>query len=238
MTDMAMHQDMSEPRTLSQAAVQASLPASRRSLGRRISSLFARGCFGGVVLAGAFLLGLSGFAASVRDLSQAPEPRAADAIVVLTGGSQRISEALEMLQSGKGRRLLISGVNEGVTAGTLAGVSAVDMDTFACCVDLDYRARNTVGNAFEIRRWAAERGYRSLIVVTSAYHMPRTLTEITAAAPDLAVSARPVATPGLDLRRWWADRETARLLAGEYLKYMVSALRVRLGFTASASSAR
>src|SRR5271163_1424389 len=44
----------------------------------------------------------------------------ADGIVVLTGGTSRVADALELLSSGRGKRLLITGVNPGTTTGDIA----------------------------------------------------------------------------------------------------------------------
>lgn len=189
-----------------------------------------------VLAAAAFVAGVSDFAARVGDL-RANAARA-DAIVALTGGPHRIAEAVLLLREGRADRLLISGVNTEVSPAKLAEATAVEAKLFACCVDLDYRARDTIGNAAEIARWARERGFRSLIVVTSSYHMPRTLNELTAAAPDLTLTPHPVATPGLVFERWWMDRDGVRLLAGEYLKYVASAVRLRLGFAGAAATTR
>ena len=65
---------------------------------------------------------------------------------------------------------------------------------FNCCVDLGFEAEDTVGNAQEIAAWADAKGYDSLIVVTSDYHMPRALTEIRAAAPGVELTAYAVET--------------------------------------------
>ena len=104
--------------------------------------------------------------------------RNADGIVVLTGGNSRVTDALELLASGRGKRLLITGVNPGTTTGDIAPRSRRLRSRLACCVDLDYSALNTLGNAVQARQWAVEHGFHSLIVVTSAYHMPRALAEL------------------------------------------------------------
>jgi len=54
---------------------------------------------------------------------------------------------------------------------------------FECCVDLDYTAVNTIGNAVETRRWALNHGFHSLVVVTSNYHMPRAMLELSHQLP-------------------------------------------------------
>ena len=80
--------------------------------------------------------------------------RNADGIVVLTGGTSRVTDALELLAAGRGKRLLITGVNPGTTTGDIARQVADYNRMLACCVDLDYSALNTLGNAVQTRRWA------------------------------------------------------------------------------------
>src|SRR6202034_2970736 len=80
--------------------------------------------------------------------------RNADGIVVLTGGTSRVTDALELLASGRGKRLLISGVNPGTTTADIAHQVSGFSRIPSCCVDLDYSAINTLGNAVETRRWA------------------------------------------------------------------------------------
>ena len=66
---------------------------------------------------------------------------------------------------------------------------------------------------------ADAKGYDSLIVVTSDYHMPRALTEIRAAAPGVRLTPYAVETPSLDNSRWWRAAVTARRMTLEYMKY-------------------
>ena len=105
-----------------------------------------------------------------------------------------------------------------------------------CCVDLDRKATNTIGNAVETSHWAHEKGYVSLIVVTSHYHMPRALQEFHAEDPRLRLIPYPVVPVGLDLRHWWTDPTTIRLLFGEWIKYHGVRLRIALGMGGDAMS--
>ncbi|MGA2895268.1 MAG: YdcF family protein [Xanthobacteraceae bacterium] len=153
--------------------------------------------------------------------------RGADGIVVLTGGTSRVSDALELLSSGRGKRLLITGVFPGTTTGDIAH-EVVNYDRLlACCVDLDYSALNTLGNAVQARRWALEHGFHSLIVVTSAYHMPRALAELAHQLPDAALIPFPVVSDRLRIEPWWSNGATTRLVLSEYLKYLAAKLRMR-----------
>ena len=173
----------------------------------------------------AVVAGFVVFANSVVATHAPADPRA-EGIVVLTGESQRIDDALRLLAEGRASRLLISGVNPSVSAGALANTVDPQMEAvLACCVDLGRDARDTSGNAAETRTWADERGFRSLIVVTSDYHMPRSLAELSGALPGVTLVPYPVASTNLKLDAWWSDGHAFDLLLREYGKYLVAAVR-------------
>ena len=171
-----------------------------------------------------------GFIAFLSQLrgSEVKPARTADGIVVLTGGSSRVSDAMELLAAGYGKRLLISGVHPTNDVHDLARTLPDNHKLLNCCVDLDRSAINTRSNAAETRRWARERGFTSLIVVTSNYHMPRAIVELSHAMPD--VTLIPFAVVGDKWREepWWTSSATLRLLLSEYAKYVAAEVRVRL----------
>ncbi len=183
------------------------------------------------VLCGAIAaLTFAGFLNFVRLVPEAEmtTPPPGDGIVALTGGAERLSDALRLLASGRGKRLLISGVHPETTERELSRAQP-DYAAFArCCVDLGRRALNTAGNAVETRRWAESHGFRSLIVVTSGYHMPRTLMELGREMPNIALIPYAVVTDRLRGEPWWRDWDAAKLLAFEYVKYVAAVVRVRL----------
>jgi uncharacterized SAM-binding protein YcdF (DUF218 family) len=162
--------------------------------------------------------------------------RNADGIVALTGGASRISDAIELLAAGRGKRLLISGVNRATTSGEISRLNPEYGRIVSCCVDFD-RSLNTLGNAIETRRWAESRGFRSLIVVTSSYHMPRALAEIAHQLPDVALLPFPVIAEKLHAEPWWTHGPTMKLMLSEYLKYVVARMRIRLDPPAAARAA-
>lgn len=183
--------------------------------------------FIGAIAAALLFAGFLNFVRLLPGEEQAA-PAAGDGIVALTGGAERLSDALRLLASGRGKRLLISGVHPETTERELARAQP-DYAAFArCCVDLGRRALNTAGNAVETRRWAVGHGFRSLIVVTSGYHMPRTMMELHREMPDVELIPYAVVTDRLRGEPWWRDFATARLLAGEYVKYVAALVRVRL----------
>lgn len=150
-------------------------------------------------------------------------PNAADGIIVLTGGTERrIVEGVRLLKAGYAPRLLISGVNHTINRNVL--LARYDAET-ACCVDLGYRAQDTIGNAAEARDWAARHGFNRLIVVTSSYHMPRSLAELAIAMPHAHLAAHPVLPLGLSQGGWWLRPSAARMLATEYLKLLSTYVR-------------
>jgi uncharacterized SAM-binding protein YcdF (DUF218 family) len=160
----------------------------------------------------------------------------ADGIVVLTGGTARVSDALELLSSGRGKRLLITGVNPDTTTTDIAR-QVLDYDrVLACCVDLDYSAVNTLGNAVQARRWALAHRFQSLIVVTSAYHMPRALAELAHQLPDVSLIPYPVVSDRLRTEPWWSNGATTRLVLSEYLKYLAAKVRMRFDSFAETSA--
>ena len=189
-----------------------------------------------IVFVGA-AVGFVGFISPLRGAEVKPAGKA-DGIVVLTGGSSRVSDAMELLAGGYGKRLLISGVHPTNAASdisrSLPDNSLPDNQTpdnltlLSCCVDLDRSAVNTRSNAAETRRWAHERGFKSLIVVTSNYHMPRAIVELSHAMPDIALIPYAVVGDKWRDEPWWTSGATVRLLLSEYVKYVAAEVRVRL----------
>jgi uncharacterized SAM-binding protein YcdF (DUF218 family) len=154
--------------------------------------------------------------------------RNADGIVVLTGGASRIFDAMELLAAGRGKRLLISGAaNPASTAGEISRLNPRYARMVTCCVDFD-GSQNTVGNAIETRRWTESHGFHSLIVVTSSYHMPRALAEISHQLPDVALVPFPVIAEKVHGDAWWTRGTSARLVFSEYLKYLAVRTRIWL----------
>lgn len=180
-------------------------------------------------LAGALIAGLAaGFYVFVNELpvSETRTSRSADGIVVLTGGAFRIADAIELLAEKRGQRLLISGVNPATKPEELKKQIPDFARLSECCIDLGHAAQNTAGNAVETAAWARKHGFRTLLVVTSAWHMPRALLELGREMPDIALVPYPVVTERMREQSWWSDPQTVRLLVFEYLKYLATLARI------------
>jgi uncharacterized SAM-binding protein YcdF (DUF218 family) len=171
------------------------------------------------------MLYLAGFVVFVMSLpAVAPQSARAQGIVALTGGDERLAAAVGLLENRSAERLLISGVHPSTTKEEIKKLSHGG-PRFDCCADLGYAAENTRGNAQEAAAWARKHNYKSLIVVTARYHMPRSLTEFEAAMPGVKLQPYPVDPEDIDLAGWWHDPRALRVLQGEYAKYIAATLR-------------
>jgi uncharacterized SAM-binding protein YcdF (DUF218 family) len=168
-----------------------------------------------------WVVGLLTFASRVADSTPAPDPQAADGVVALTGASTaRLTAAVRLLETGKARRALISGVNQKASRADIRGVTRATRRYYDCCVDLGFRATDTVGNARETAAWVRAHDYRTLIVVTSDFHIPRAMLELRAAMPGVRLQAYPVKSEELDADHWWRNAGDARRMVIEYCKYL------------------
>lgn len=185
-------------------------------------------------LFGLWLGGLVWFAATLPDAVDDPETPT-DAIVVLTGGSERLSTGIDLLRHKRGRKLFVSGVYRGVEVAELLKVSRQAPEEVECCIVLGYAAESTEGNAVETAAWMSAEKFRSLRLVTGSYHMRRSLLEFQRAMPDVAVVPHPVFPTMVKQDEWWMWPGTAHLIATEYMKYLVALGRQTLGVTGGSS---
>ncbi len=146
--------------------------------------------------------------------------RPTDAIVVLTGGAERVETGLSLLEEGAAPRLLISGVAPRLGLAELARTHGRDAAALEGRVTLGHVATTTRGNAMEIAAWvrAQPRPVASLRVVTAGYHMPRATLELRRALPGVELVPHPVG-PSVLRDGVMPLPRVARLLAGEYVKY-------------------
>jgi uncharacterized SAM-binding protein YcdF (DUF218 family) len=181
-------------------------------------------CFSAAIALAAMVGGFLSFASIVHNMEKPETLPAADGIVVWTGaGGGRLEAATDLLEQGKGERLLISGVNEKNSRDDIMDLLGAPAPLAACCIDLDYAAQNTIGNARETAAWTGALGYEHIILVTSAYHMPRATVEIGHAAGRIRITRYPVTS--LDNGPWWKDKKQLTRYANEYGKLIGSLLR-------------
>jgi uncharacterized SAM-binding protein YcdF (DUF218 family) len=171
-----------------------------------------------------YLAGFVGFIATLPDPVLNTKLGQADGIVALTGEDERLIPAVALLEDGVAKRLLISGVFPETTKSDLKELTHGG-PRFDCCADLGFRARDTRGNAKEAAAWAKANKFRTLIVVTASYHMPRSLVEFSAAMPNVKLVAYPIDTDPANptfLKRWGR-------MHSEYAKFLASEVSLAFG---------
>ena len=178
-----------------------------------------------LLLVALFAGGFGWFASKVSHMTTPANPVKADAIIVLTGGQARLDAALDLLASGKGERLLISGVHPSATRRQLQAATGGDKSLFSCCVDIDRAALDTIGNAEESAKWVESHAYGSVILVTNNYHMPRSLLEMGRLLHGAKLEPYPVVNTNLDNGDWLTKPEALRVLLTEYSKYLLALAR-------------
>lgn len=180
---------------------------------------------GALALGVAFVAGFGLFADHIGGLVAPADPKPADAIIVVTGGQSRIDAAVDLLKTGKGKRLLISGVNPMADREDLRAATGGDKSLFSCCVDIDHAALDTIGNAEESAKWVREHAFGSVILVTNNYHIPRTMLEMRRLLQDEDLQPYPVVNTRLDGGSWLTKPEAIRVLFTEYTKYLAAVAR-------------
>ena len=178
-----------------------------------------------ILIIAAFLIsGFITFANKVSNMTAPANIGVADGIVVWTGkGGDRLSHAGRLLTEGLGERLLVSGVNEALTEDAVYELLMLQGGKGDCCVDIDYKALDTIGNAKETHHWMTSLGYEHIILVTSAYHMPRAEIEISALSGRVRITPYPVAYDPEG--PWWEDGLRRKRLIQEYGKLLLTYLR-------------
>lgn len=147
-----------------------------------------------------------------------------DAIIVLTGGADRIEAGLELFAAGHAKNLFISGVHPSVKKHEITAQWHGNKLLPKCCLILGQQAKTTVENASESREWAQKNNVTSTILVTSNYHMPRALMEFNAALPDTFILSHPIAQEDLKPN----DKHLWKLMFSEYHKLLLRWVQLKI----------
>jgi len=161
-----------------------------------------------------------GIPSSVED-----EDSRTDAVVVLTGGAGRLRAGVDLLEQKQAKKLFVSGVYRGVDVQQILRLLRRQKGELDCCMVLGHTADDTRGNAQETARWMREQKFTSLRLVTSNYHMRRSLLEFRRAMPGLRIVPHPTFQPGFKAHGWWNWPGTLQLVVTEYTKYLVALMR-------------
>ncbi|MFO0388502.1 MAG: YdcF family protein [Alphaproteobacteria bacterium] len=175
-----------------------------------------------------WVAGLIWFVAQMPEKQTANAPNAG-AIIVLTGGTGRIEHGINLLLDRKAEKLFISGANAEVSYDHVVRFTPKNKRDYVrknsgTKVILGKAADNTIGNAEETKQWLATQKYKSILLVTSHYHMPRSISEFKALMPELVIIPEPVIVNGFK-SHWWMTNENRKIVLSEYHKYLISKLR-------------
>lgn len=196
-----------------------SIPSPHRR--RRIAPLAGVMAILLLLVVGAWGYGLARFAEAIPE-TVSDGDTTTDAIVVLTGGSERLSTGLQLLADDKAGKVFVSGVHESVDIAELLKTVGNSPEDLEARVETGHGAQDTAGNAVETAAWMRDHGYHSLRLVTASYHMPRSLFEFRFALPDATVVPHPVFPDHVKQERWWLWPGTTALIIGEYHKFLLA----------------
>lgn len=149
-----------------------------------------------------------------------------DAIVALTGGKNRIAEAAQMMDKGLAKKMFISGVQKDTSLKEISRIQKVNMPPKGK-IEMEDKSTNTVENAIETNEWIKKNNVKSIRLVTSNYHIPRSVEEFRALNPKLLIIIHPVYSENVS-SQWWKNKGSFCLLASEYNKFLYVYVRNKL----------
>ncbi|MBA2920628.1 YdcF family protein [Sphingomonas sp. MAH-20] len=172
------------------------------------------------LLSALILAWVIGFVVFVGLLPRPAGDQRTDGIIVLTGGPKRIERGLTLMQAGKAKRMLVSGVNMEVARRDFLKIYRPPLPLFDCCIDLGHEAVDTRSNAAESADWIETHHYRSIRLVTTDWHMRRARFELRQALPEQVAIVTDAVHSEPDLK----------VLLTEYHKYLLRRAAALAGY--------
>lgn len=156
---------------------------SRRKVRSRVN--LARGVT--AIVAGLILALISSFSYFLIQIeaSERAKPPKSDAIVAFSGDPKRIVVALDLLVKGFASQLIIVGQDN---SDKVAEIRSTNGALFDCCVKVDSRSENTAEDAILAKWLLKASGARSIILVTSSFHVPRARREMQMQVPEIDIA--------------------------------------------------
>ena len=173
-----------------------------------------------LLLLGFLFFGFAKFSYVISQTKMVEDEKKFDAIVALTGGRERIRTAVTMLEKGLAKKLFISGVNKNVNLEEILKQMNIPHNEIHNRIFIGYEAKNTKENALETSKWVLENKFNDIVLVTSAYHMPRSYLELKRKLPQTNIYKYPVFSENINHDKWWKWSGATSLIVMEYLKYI------------------
>jgi len=147
-----------------------------------------------------------------------------DAVVILTGGSLRLEEGLSIFSAFNSKKLLISGIGDGVTVKDLLGASNSEhlLDKVGAEVVLGNIATSTITNALETKIFMELNNFSSMRLVTSNYHIPRSKLIFEHIMPNKSIIYHPVYSVNFCKEGYYISPRSFMMVASEYNKYLMT----------------
>lgn len=152
-----------------------------------------------------------------KTFSYRQNARKADAIVVLAGGKGRVEEGVRLFRESRAEFLFFVGVDPTVRKSDLYRPKPGDPS--ADNVILEKASRNTLENSIFGRDVIVRSGVRSVLLITSRYHLKRASILFRNSLPrDITIIPYPVDSVNLK-ESWWSHGGSFQLLFREFYKY-------------------
>ncbi len=142
-----------------------------------------------------------------------------DGIAILTGGKGRIKEGLNLLEKNAEAKLIISGVDKKVTLKTITKKNNIFNNIY-----LDKKSKSTIENAIQITSWAKMLNLSKIKVITSYYHMPRSILFLKHYGKNITFIPHPVRSKNQKYNNRIDYFKLDVFLFEEYAKYLLSFL--------------
>ena len=181
-----------------------------------------------------FLIELFHFKEKIIAAENYPNPKNTN-IVILTGGTNRIKDGFDIINKFDEKskytiKILVSGTGKGFTKLSLQNMLSPDFDLklIKCCVELDAISQNTYSNAKQTLKWSTRNNIKEFILITSNYHMPRSILEFKNKMPNIRILTYPIKPRKHEINNWLNSFETFSLIFYEFCKFIISNIRINI----------
>ena len=139
-----------------------------------------------------------------------------EGIAVLTGGKGRIAKGIGLFKESPNSYLIISGVDKSIKSIEVVPEDILNSNK----VFIDRRSETTIDNAEEIIKWSNKNGITNIRIITSDYHMPRSMLILLRKSKSLNFYADPVVSDIHSRDKWLINSKLLIFLIEEYLKFL------------------